>query len=126
VEADLVEVEMEEVQRLEVDLQHGEECQVEDDPGEVDLRLVEVLLLEEVILEVEDQVVDLWVRSAAVHLVEDLPSLDLEVDLSLEHHGPWVDLRVLKVWDLRLDLPVEEVESWTETQTDAAPAWWRR
>ena len=38
--ADLEEVEREEVQILGVDLQHGEECQVVDDLGEVDLRQV--------------------------------------------------------------------------------------
>ena len=72
-----------------------------------------------------DQVEDLGGRSVEVHLEVDLPSLDLRVvDLSLGLS--WEDLRVLKVWDLHPDLPVVEVEFWTETQTDARPAWWRR
>ena len=57
--ADLVEVGRAEVRRLVVDLQHEEECRVEDDLEEVDLRQVEVLGLEEVVLEVADLVVDL-------------------------------------------------------------------
>ena len=123
--ADLEEVEREEVQILGVDLQHGEECQVVGGRGEVDLRQVVDLLWEEAILEVGDRVEDLGGRSVEGHLEVDLPSLDLQVvDLSLELS--WEDLRVLKVWDLRPDLPVVEVEFWTETRTDARPAWWRR
>ena len=81
--ADLVEVVREEVQRLEVDLRHAGEYQVEDGLGEVDLHLVVDLGLEEVILEVVDQVVDLWERSAVVHREEVHLALDLqEVDLA--------------------------------------------
>ena len=79
----------------------------------------------EAILEVVVQVEDLGGRSVEVHLEVDLPSLDLQVvDLSLGLS--WEDLRVLKVEDLHPDLPVVEVEFWTETRTDARPAWWRR
>ena len=79
----------------------------------------------EAILEVVVQVEDLGGRSVEVHLEVDLPSLDLQVvDLSLGLS--WEDLRVLKVEDLHPDLPVVEVEFWTETRTDARPVWWRR
>ena len=80
---DPAEVVREEVRRLEGDLQHAGECRAEDDPAEADLRQVEVLGLEEEVLEVVDQVADLWARSAVAHLAEVLRALDLlVVDLS--------------------------------------------